>query len=276
MAQRGVMIKKTTAQKVSKVPKGADSSGFLKFLGTAGARFVMMKQLRSSAGIWLRHNGTNIVIDPGPGSIVRCNAARPKLDPTALDAIVLTHKHLDHSGDVNVMIEAMTEGGFKKRGTLFAPADAFGPDGVIFSYCMGFPERITRLEPGEFKVGGLAFKVPVRNKHSVATYGLTFNIGSTALSIVSDTKYSEELTTAYKGSDILVLNVVFFEQRPQYEHLSFPEALAFIKAVRPKRAILTHFGMSMLKAKPRLLEEGCRKELGMDIVFAYDGMTVEL
>ena len=26
-----------------------------------------------------------------------------------LDAIILTHRHLDHAADVNVMIEAMTE-----------------------------------------------------------------------------------------------------------------------------------------------------------------------
>jgi len=29
---------------------------FIKFLGTAGARFVMIKQLRSSGGIWINFN----------------------------------------------------------------------------------------------------------------------------------------------------------------------------------------------------------------------------
>ena len=94
----------------------------IKFLGTAGARIVMIKQLRSSGGLWLNLEDTRILIDPGPGSLVRCLKSRPRLDPTQLDAIILTHKHLDHSGDVNVMIEAMTGGGFKKKGSFFCPS----------------------------------------------------------------------------------------------------------------------------------------------------------
>jgi len=35
----------------------------LKFLGTAGARFVVMKQLRASGGIWLTLDETQIMID---------------------------------------------------------------------------------------------------------------------------------------------------------------------------------------------------------------------
>ncbi|MCU4140786.1 MAG: Ribonuclease BN [Methanophagales archaeon] len=96
----------------------------IRFLGTAGARFVMIKQLRSSAGIFLTLRGTNILVDPGPGTLVRFAKSKPRIDPAKLHAIVLTHKHLDHSNDVNVMIEAMTEGGFKRRGTLICPKDA--------------------------------------------------------------------------------------------------------------------------------------------------------
>ena len=95
-----------------------ERTNYIKFLGTAGARFVMIKQLRASGGLWVSSGETNILIDPGPGSIVRCASSRPKLDPGKLDAIILTHRHLDHANDINVMIEAMTEGGFKKRGVL--------------------------------------------------------------------------------------------------------------------------------------------------------------
>ena len=59
---------------------------FIKFLGTAGARFVMIKQLRASGGVWISVKGKNLLLDPGPGSIVRCASSRPKLDPTTLDA----------------------------------------------------------------------------------------------------------------------------------------------------------------------------------------------
>ncbi|UCG35410.1 MAG: MBL fold metallo-hydrolase [Candidatus Omnitrophota bacterium] len=248
---------------------------FIKFLGTAGARFVMIRQLRSSAGIWLNYKSTNIIIDPGPGSLVRCAQSRPKIDPSSLDAIILTHKHLDHSGDLNVMIEAMTTGGFKKRGVLFLPSDAMGPHGVLFSYLEDSVEKITKLKKGEFKIGDINFEVPVKNIHQVQTYGLKFHIEDDIISFVSDTKYFDDLAKIYKDSTLLVVNVIFYQKR-DYEHFCLQEALELDKKIKPKRTIFNHFGMSMLKQKPHLLEEKIRKELKLDIKFAYDGMSVEI
>ncbi|MBI5966228.1 MAG: hypothetical protein HY882_00020, partial [Deltaproteobacteria bacterium] len=53
--------------------------------GTAGARFVVAKQLRSSGGLWLSLQGVNLYMDPGAGALVRCLASKPKLDPTKLE-----------------------------------------------------------------------------------------------------------------------------------------------------------------------------------------------
>jgi phosphoribosyl 1,2-cyclic phosphodiesterase len=251
--------------------------GFLKFLGTAGARFVMIRQLRSSAGLWLNYKSTNVIIDPGPGSLVRCNACRPRLDPTSLDAVILTHKHLDHSGDVNVMIEAMTEGGFRKRGTLFAPSDALDErEGVIFSYVKSFLENIVTLKKGRYRVADLEFEVSAKNTHSVETYGLKLFMEKEIVSLVSDTKYFGELTNIYKDSTVLVLNVVFYQKRPDYEHLSLEEAIDFAKKIRPKLVVFSHFGMTMLRAKPHQLEEKIKKELKLNIKFAYDGYSFEI
>ena len=119
-------------KKQRKIQQG--SGGFLKFLGTAGARFVMLKQLRASGGIWINYEGVNVLLDPGPGSLLRCLSSRPKLDPEQLDSVIITHRHLDHSNDVNVMLEAMTEGGFRKRGSLFLPADAIDSEPIISSH----------------------------------------------------------------------------------------------------------------------------------------------
>ncbi len=249
---------------------------YIKFVGTAGARFVMMRQLRSSGGIWFSYKTTNLFIDPGPGALVRCLNSKPKLDPANLDAIILTHKHLDHAGDVNAMLEAMTEGGFKKRGALFLPEDALGARGVIFHYLQDFPERKVFLKKGKFSVGDINFEVPVRNIHPVETYGLKFRLGREIVSLVSDTDYFDGLIKAYADSTILILNVVFYQKRDDIQHLCLDEALTLIKKIKPKKAIITHFGMSILQAKPHILEEKIRESLKMDIIFAYDGMKVEL
>lgn len=163
----------------------------IKFLGTAGARVVVSRQVRASGGIWLSLDDTNIFIDPGPGALVKCFSSRPPLDPSKLDAILLSHKHLDHSGDINVMIEAMTEGTFKKRGAVFAPAEALKGDPVILKYVRRYPEKIEILkEGGKYKVGNLSFSTPVKHiHHGAETYGFRIKGKKTTVSYVADTKF---------------------------------------------------------------------------------------
>lgn len=265
------MVKKAIAQ----------NENYIKFLGTAGARFVMIKQLRSSGGIWISYKGVNLVIDPGPGSIARCAMSKPKIDPTKLDGIILTHRHLDHSNDVNVMIEAMTEGGFKKRGIVYLPSDAMEDEPVILKHLRKTIERIEILEERKkYSIGEIKFEVPSRQKHPVETYGLRFHFEGSAnndktVSLITDTRYFEGLEDLYKA-DTVIINVVFFEEHPNVEHLSFPEVKKIIQAIKPKVTILTHFGMTMLKNKPHLLAEKLSEELKLEVVAAYDGMRFDL
>jgi phosphoribosyl 1,2-cyclic phosphodiesterase len=67
---------------------------------------------------------------------------------------------------------------------------------------------------------------------------------------------------------------VFLEPRPGIQHLSFPEAKKIILALKPKKTILTHFGLTMLKARPHVLAKQLSWETGCDIVAATDGLTV--
>jgi phosphoribosyl 1,2-cyclic phosphodiesterase len=72
-----------------------------------------------------------------------------------------------------------------------------------------------------------------------------------------------------------VINTVLREWNPDIDHLSLPEALEIIQAVKPKLAVLTHFGMTMLRGKPWELAAQASEKLGIRIVAAEDGMTVE-
>ena len=258
------------------VKREVNSTDFIKFLGTAGARFVMIKQLRASGGIWISCRGTNILIDPGPGSIVRCCASRPKLDPSKLDGIILTHRHLDHANDINVMIEAMTEGGFKKRGVVFCPSDALNDGPVILKYAVNFPEKIGVLKPKkDYRIGEFKFITSMLHIHPVETYGLKFKIGRTSVGLISDTKYFRELEDFYK-TDILIIPVVFFAPRPEIAHLSLADAEELISAIKPKKAILTHFGMTILQAKPHIQAELLTQKLKIEVLAAYDGFKLDL
>ena len=251
---------------------------YIKFLGTAGARIVVAKQVRSSGGVWLSLGGTNMLLDPGPGSLVRCWSSKPKLDPTTLSAIILSHKHLDHSGDVNAMIEAMTDGGFKKKGTVLAPEDAINSDPVVFKYLRSYVDRVEILkEENNYSVNGIKFSTSKRHVHPVETYGLTFHLLKGKLSFITDTKYFPELSSIYK-SDIIVINTVLLKPRNdvKIDHLSIDDSKILIKELQPKTAILTHFGMSVLKAKPWEVAERLSHETGVKVIAARDGMQLNI
>jgi len=239
---------------------------------------VVMKQLRASAGVWLSVGQTNLYIDPGPGALVRCLNSKPKLEPSTLDGILLTHKHLDHSGDVNVMIEAMTEGGFKKRGILFAPRDALEKDPVIFKYVREYVQRVEILnEDSEYCVGEIQFSTTQKHHHRVETYGLNFRISPRTLSWITDTRFFSELPILYRG-EILVIHVVRLKPigGEPIDHLSIEDVKSILKKAKPRLTILTHFGMTMIKAKPWVIAAELEKELGLKIIAASDGMKIDL
>jgi len=250
----------------------------VKFLGTAGARFVVGKQLRYSAGTWIELAGTRLLLDPGPGTLLRCRKSRPPLDPEGLDGVVLTHKHLDHSTDVNIMLEVMAELGHRgKKGVLLAPRDCLeGEDPVVLRYVRKYPERIDVLEDGSDLDLGAIRLIPVRHRHGDAeTYGVILDSAEGTAGFVVDTRFFPELPERYVGCDLLVLNVVRLKPSPGIDHLSLPEAAEIIKVVRPKLAVLTHFGMTMLRAKPHELARKLTEELGLEVIAADDGLTVE-
>ena len=244
------------------------------FLGTAGARFVVTKQFLASGGAWLNFGGTEILLDPGPGCLV--HSAKRKLDASKLKAIILSHKHLDHSGDINIMIEAMTEGGWKRRGEVFLPADALEPEAVVFPYLQNYPQKINLLSQGKsYSIEGVSFQTPVRHVHPVETYGFLFQTPRHTISWITDTRYFDGLPHHY-AAELLIVNVVLLEPRDGVDHLSIPEAREIIGEIRPKVAIITHFGMSIWRAKPWEIAQKLSQDTGVEVIAARDGMKFDL
>src|SRR5438270_13868192 len=102
------------------------------------------QQLAASGGLYIEEGSTRLACDPGPGAVVQY--AKRKVDLARLDGILVSHRHLDHCGDVNVMVEAMTEGGFRSRGKLYCPGDALDDDPVVLRYLRSFPDEVVRLQ----------------------------------------------------------------------------------------------------------------------------------
>ena len=252
-----------------------DSSGdTITFLGTAGARFAVTTQILDSGGLWLDLNGTEILLDPGPGCIVQ--STKRKLRAEKLSAIIVSHRHLDHSADVNIMVEAMTQGGLKQRGWLFAPADALDTEPVIFSYLRKALDGIGVLQEGKsYQIDNISFSTPIRHIHQVETYGMIFTTPEHTFSYIADSRYFDGLCHSY-GGELLIINVVLLEASQHIDHLSVADAEHIITELTPKVAILTHFGMSMWRAKPWEVAQSLSQKTGVRVLAARDGMKFEL
>ena len=211
---------------------------------------------------------------------MRCAKARPPIDVEKLDAVILTHAHIDHSTDVNVLLDAMTSGGLKKRGALFAPRECLeGENAVVLKYLHDYLEKIVLLEARQdYQWQGIHFSTSIRHDHPAETYGLIFNFGGRRVAFMVDTRFFPELLEDYRDSDILILNVVRFKPHASGEvkHLCVDDVRLILQELRPDRAILTHFGMTMLRAKPHEIARKLSEETGVTVVAANDGMTIDL
>jgi len=234
--------------------------------------------------MWWRFGDTQIHVDPGPGALVRALSHVPPCEPARLDAIVLSHKHLDHSGDINVMIEAMSQGGWRPRGMVLAPLDAFEGEPVIHPYLKRFVPRFEHLSEhgGPYVIGDVEIEGSIRHKHPVETYGLHLryprNGSELRVSYVPCTRYFDGLIEDYavRKPDALIVNVLRYEDKLDVDHLTFPQAKKLISEVRPRVAVLTHFGTRILERDPRKLAQSLEDELGLRVHAATDGWTLDL
>ncbi len=251
----------------------------LKFLGTAGARHVVSTQLRHSGGLLWRLGGVAIWVDPGPGALVRALASRPKIEPSKVDALLVTHRHLDHAGDATAVLEAMTGGGFEPRAALFAPADALDEEPVIQRYAQPFAARkVTLAAGGEWEVAnGVRLATPLAHDHGVETYGYRIRAGDFTAAHVVDTFWMDELAEAYGGVDLLVVNATRLRGGDRrILHLGADDAERLVAAVRPRLAVLTHFGMQMVRARPDQIALSISERTGVPTLAARDGWRLAL
>lgn len=251
----------------------------LKFLGTAGARFVVSTQLRHSGGLVWSVGGVRIWVDPGPGALVRALASRPRVDPARTDVLVVTHRHLDHAGDATAVLEAMTRGGFGRRGTLLGPRDALEAEPVVFRHAQAFVARRAFLEPGarHALAPGVTLETPLAHDHGVETYGYRLSSPGLVAGHVVDTFWTDALVEAYGGVDLLVVNATREKGGDRrYLHLGVDDAERLVREIRPRLAVLTHFGMQLARGRPDRIALGISARTGVPTLAARDGWLLRL
>jgi phosphoribosyl 1,2-cyclic phosphodiesterase len=240
---------------------------------------MMLSQRRGTGGIWFSYGGCRGVIDPGPGSLVRICEAVPPLWPTDINALILTHRHIDHSSDLNVLAEGMTLHSTEKRGCALLTEDCSeAGDSVLLKFAEKKIRQILRHGDGKLSAlpGGITAESVLHEHHGVQCYGVVFRKeGLPTWGLLSDTAALPSFPERYRECEILVMNVTMLFPRARLDHMSLPDAASLLQAIHPKLAVVTHMGSMLLDYGPERIAETLSTERTKALA-ASDGLVVDL
>lgn len=252
----------------------------LTFLGSGGGRFATISQKRMSGGFRIDDfDGKNYHVDPGPGALVR--SYQFGVNPSNLDGVFISHSHTDHYNDAEILIEAMTRGMTKNNGiiigskSVFEGYETWGPS--ISEYHKANSKNLV-LTPNKINRFPFLSIKGTKTLHGDPTcVGFQVeNKNGFKISYTSDTRYFDELHKYHKGSDILIASVLRPGTKSIKGHMCTNNFANLINEVKPKLAIMTHFGFKMISANPVEEAKKIYRKTSVKTFAAFDGMRINI
>ena len=222
-------------------------------LGAGGA---VPTPTHTPAAYWVTVDGHPILMDPGPGALVRLvKSGEAPRGVDHIDRVLLTHLHPDHSGDLVALLFAF----HSPVPTATGPVIMCGPVGLnrLLEQLRGIYGRwlvprlrelvVREIPPGtvlEHPGGGRveAFAVDhTQDRLSEGCLGYRFFDADGRLVVFSgDTGPCAGLEEAARGADLLVVECSTPDELATPGHMAPKDVGKVCNAARPRRVVLTH------------------------------------
>jgi ribonuclease BN (tRNA processing enzyme) len=202
------------------------------------------------SGYQIEAGGGRLLLDCGPGVLGRLRTSEAWPD---FDAVVITHFHLDHWGDLVPWVWGALylhgRGENPPRPELWVP-----PGGIRqlerFGDLLGFPDMFERVfrpiefTPGvEFAAGGCTVTATAVPHYRMEAFALRVTAEGRTLAYSGDSGPSEELAACASGADLFVCEATLLAGELDGEprgHLSLEEAQTVFTSSRATELLVTH------------------------------------
>lgn len=217
--------------------------------------------------------GIRFAIDFGASSLIALN--RLEIPHNSIDAIVLTHFHVDHCGGVALMLtDAMLGAKRQTPLTIAGPVDTkarleeMGRALMPGSEAMTprFPLQYVEMEClREHDVRGLKITTyPADHTRQTNPTAVRVEVAGKAIAYTGDGDWTEHTAALARHADLLIAECYYYE-KPIRFHLNYPTIKRRRSELAAKRLVLTHLGSEMIRNR-HLVGEEC----------AYDGLVISV
>ena len=238
----------------------------IRFLGT-GTSYPTLE--RASSSCLVNVDKKYILIDIGPTVLRRL--VEYGVSVNDVDMIILTHFHVDHSGDLPAFLFACNYGVEPRK----RPLVLIGGEGINSFFrrlSLAYPWikpknydlKILRLVNGTYKWKGIGIRTK-RTNHNRESIGVLLKMGKSVV-FSGDTDYSRNLIELSRDVDLLVVECSF-PVRKVKGHLNLHVLKKIVKSAKPKDVIITHLYPEW---------NGVKEKETLPYKLAYDGMEIVL
>lgn len=204
---------------------------------------------RSSSGYWLETENGSLLLDISPSAIGRM--AKEGCDWANLDAIWISHFHLDHFGGLMPFLFGMKHAPQTQRRK--KPLVIYGPERLLHVieamdasnnyklWQQPFPLYFQEIRPNEvFEILPNLAAQSFKTQHTDESLAICLDNGNFTIVYTSDTGFDESLIEFSRDTDLLLIECSFVYEKPAKKHLNLHEAIHIANQAGVKNVLLTH------------------------------------